>query len=141
MYQIEKTHYGVRLTFAQTISKEEMSQWVLDSEKFLEDFPSEFGVFVDMRDLKPLTREAEQEMNKGQRLFKEKGMIRSVVILNSAIVTMQFKRIAQETGIYDWERYINAKAEPNWQKMGENWLTKAIDPDKFAPARPSIVMK
>ncbi|MBN2743368.1 MAG: hypothetical protein JXR39_05690 [Marinilabiliaceae bacterium] len=141
MYQIEKTHYGVRLTFAQTISKEEMSQWVLDSEKFLEDFPSEFGVFVDMRDLKPLTREAEQEMNKGQRLFKEKGMIRSVVILNSAIVTMQFKRIAQETGIYDWERYINAKAEPNWQKMGENWLTKAIDPDKFAPVRPSIVMK
>ncbi len=132
MHKIEKTHYGVKLTFAQTINKEEMAQWVLDSEQFLIDFPSEFGVFVDMRDLKPLTLEAEQEMNKGQRLFKEKGMIRSVVILNSAIVTMQFKRIAQQTGIYAWERYINAKAEPNWQRAGENWLVKAIDPDKMA---------
>jgi hypothetical protein len=132
MYKIEKTHYGIKLTFAQTISKEEMAQWVLDSEQFLIDFPSEFGVFVDMRELKPLTLEAEREMNKGQRLFKEKGMIRSVVILNSAIVTMQFKRIAQQTGIYEWERYINAKAEPNWQRMGENWLIKAVDPDKSA---------
>lgn len=141
MYKIEKTYYGVKLTFAQTIQKEEMAQWVIESEQFLLDFPSEFGVFVDMRELKPLTAEAEQEMNRGQRLFKEKGMIRSVVILNSAIVTMQFKRIAQQTGIYAWERYLNAKAEPNWQKMGENWLTKAIDPDNYATLKSSVITR
>ncbi len=43
---------------------------------------------------------------------------------------MQFKRIAKETGIYEWERYINASATPNWEQAGADWLTKAADPDK-----------
>ena len=45
-------------------------------------------------------------MQEGQKLFKNAGMERSVVILSTAMVTMQFKRIAKETGIYEWERYI-----------------------------------
>ena len=130
MYKIEKTHYGIKLTFAQMMSRDEMVQWVADSENVLSDFPSEFTVLIDMRDLKPMAQETELEMQRGQKLYKEKGMKRSVVILNSAIVTMQFKRIAQATGIYEWERYINAKAEANWQKVAENWLVSAIDPDK-----------
>jgi hypothetical protein len=69
-------------------------------------------------------------MEKGQKLFKQKGMERSVVILNSAAITMQFKRIAKETGIYSWERYINAAQEPNWEKKGLSWIEKAVDPDK-----------
>jgi len=34
-------------------------------------------------------------------------MVRSVVILANTITKLQFKRIAQETGIYQWERYID----------------------------------
>lgn len=52
------------------------------------------------------------------------------MILSDAITTMQFKRIAKETGIYEWERYINASATPNWEQAGADWLTKAADPDK-----------
>jgi hypothetical protein len=130
MFKTEKVDYGVKLTFGGFIKKEEMAQWVLEAEKIISLLPSKFGVFVDMRDLKPLPHDAELEMQKGQKLFKQKGMERSVVILSNAVTTMQFKRIAQETGIYQWERYIDASKTTNWEESGKKWLVSSIDPDK-----------
>jgi hypothetical protein len=43
---------------------------------------------------------------------------------------MQFKRIAKETGIYQWERYIDSNANPTWEQAGVDWLVKGTDPDK-----------
>lgn len=57
-------------------------------------------------------------------------MQRSAVVLSNAILTLQFKRIAKETGIYEWERYIDASKNPNWEEIATDWLEKAIDPDK-----------
>lgn len=130
MYKIEKTDYGVKLTFAGFIQKEEMANWVNESEHALLTFPEKFSVFVDMRELKPLPQESQVEMEKGQKLYKAKGMERSVVILNSATLTIQFKRIAKETGIYEWERYIDASARSNWEELGEGWLLFGADPDE-----------
>jgi hypothetical protein len=127
MYKIEKTSYGIKLTFGGFIQKEEMAQWVTESEKVLSSLSKKFGVMVDMRELKPLTTESQLEMQKGQKLFKTNGMERSVVILNDPIITMQFKRIAKETGIYLWERYIDASKRPNWEELGKKWLINAID--------------
>lgn len=84
-----------------------------------------------MRELKPLSFESQKEMEKGQKLYKTKGMEKSVVILNNDIVTMQFKRIAQETQIYRWERYIDASKHSNWEEMGINWLIDLVDPDEY----------
>ncbi len=67
-----------------------------------------FGVFVDMRTLATLQPDAQQAMQEGQLLYREAGMQRSVVIVNSAVLAMQFKRLAKQTGIYEWERYLNA---------------------------------
>ena len=130
MFKIEKADYGVKLTFGGFMKKDEMVQWVAESQKVLSSLPSKFGVFVDMRDLKPLPPDAELEMQKGQKAFKQKGMERSVVILNNPITTMQFKRIATETGIYQWERYIDASTSGDWEEKGKKWLVGAIDPDK-----------
>jgi hypothetical protein len=44
-------------------------------------------------------------------------MDRSVVILANSVTTMQFRRIAQETGIYQWERYIDASKVTNWEEI------------------------
>lgn len=130
MYTIEKKFYGYKLTFGTEIKEEEMAQWVQEVERKLSLHRGSMGVFVDMRTLRPLTPEAQGHMQKGQKLFKEKGMERSVVILSSVAITMQFKRIAKETGIYDWERYINASQDPDWEKTGLDWIEKGIDPDK-----------
>lgn len=72
MYKIEKTTYGVKLTFEGLIDKSEMSKWVAESEKFVSTLPAKFGVFVDMRKLKTLDPEAKNEMQKGQKLYMEK---------------------------------------------------------------------
>lgn len=130
MYNIEKKDFGYKLTFADSINVDEMKAWVEESKKALIGSPAEFGVFVDMRTLKPLLPEAQTEMQNGQKLFKEKGMVRSVVIVASAVLKMQFQRIGKETGIYEWERYIDASSEADWEKIGIAWLKDAIDPDK-----------
>jgi hypothetical protein len=83
-----------------------------------------------MRNLKPLPPDAQASMEEGQKLYKQKGMERSVVILNSASLTMQFKRIAKETGIYEWERYVDASKTADWEKVGLDWVKKGVDPDK-----------
>ncbi len=130
MYKIEKTDFGVKLIFDGFIKQDEMAKWVAESVQFIRSLPSRFGVLIDMRNLKPLSDDAEKEMQKGQKLYKEKGMERSVVILSSAVTTMQFKRIAQETGIYEWERYIDASKVSNWEEIAKKWLVDSQDPDK-----------
>ncbi|MCK5124739.1 MAG: hypothetical protein KAR42_00640 [candidate division Zixibacteria bacterium] len=134
MYKIEKKDFGFKLTFGETIAVEEMEQWVKDSETALKSCTSDFGVFIDMRTLKPVTNDARTIMEKGQKLYKQGGMTRSVVIVDSAIMAMQFKRLAKESGIYTWERYIDASSNSDWEKIGENWITKSLDPDEKVPA-------
>jgi hypothetical protein len=128
MYNIEKKPYGFKLTFDGFIKLDEMTKWVEDSKSKLNSAGSKFGIFVDMRNLKPLAADVKSKMEEGQKLYKMKGMERSVVILNSAMTKMQFEKIAKESGIYQWERYINATDNPNWEKDGEAWLTSGTDP-------------
>ena len=131
MYKIENKPYGYYLTFEGNMDKAEMQEWVNESEKILQnEIRSRFGVFVDMRSLKPLDDTAKAKMEEGQKLFAQKGMQRSVVILSSSILTMQFKQIAKTTGIYQFERYINSFEHSNWEEVGIEWLINAKDPDK-----------
>ena len=130
MYKIEKKAYGYKLLFDGFIYADEMKLWADESKKILVDAPREFGTFVDMRGLKPLPVDAQAHMQEGQELYKEKGMVRSVVIVANAITKYQFKRIGKETGIYKWERYVDASSITDWESVGMNWITKGIDPDK-----------
>lgn len=130
MYKIEKKDFGYKLTFSDTIPASEMKLWVEESKKTLVAAPHEFGIFVDMRTLHPLVDEAKKLMEEGQKLYKQKGMKRSVVILSSAIIAMQFKRLARESGIYQFERYIDASSVADWEKVGIAWITNGVDPDK-----------
>ncbi len=57
-------------------------------------------------------------------------MARSAVILANAMTAMQFKRIAKETGIYEFERYIDASSVADWEKVGIDWISNKVDPDK-----------
>ncbi len=130
VYSIERTSYGYKLTFGGILTAEEMKAWVEDSKKKLLAPPPKFGVVVDMREIKPLPKDAQPHMEEGQKLYKEKGMARSAVILKNAITKMQFQRIGKETGIYEWERYIDASSVPDWEKVAVSWVVDGVDPDK-----------
>ncbi len=90
MYKIEKTRYGVKLTFDGFIQAAEMAQWLAQSGEVVPTLGARFGVLVDMRSLKPLPKDAQAVMQEGQKLYKQAGMQRSVVILNDALRRRQY---------------------------------------------------
>lgn len=128
MYSIERKEYGYRLVFGDIISAAEMKAWLDESKVILQTSTASFGVFVDMRTLVPLRRDAQPFMAEGQKLYRRSGMVRSVVILDNAATTMQFRRMARETGIADWERYIDAGSVDNWEELGLAWIENAVEP-------------
>lgn len=130
MYKIEKTGYGFKLTFGDYIQASEMKKWLEESKTQLASAPSKFQILVDMRTLTPLPEDAQTVMQEGQKLYKMKGMERSCVILDNPTTTLQFKRIAKQTGIYAFERYVDSSKSADWMTKAMNWLTKEIDPDK-----------
>ncbi|MDI6870637.1 MAG: hypothetical protein QME79_04615 [Bacillota bacterium] len=129
MYNIEKTDYGYKLTFGGFIRFEEMAQWVRDLESALEGAPLKFSVFVDMRSLSPLPPDAKVEMKRGQAILKQKGLERAAYVLANTITTMQFQRIAKESGA-TWERHLDASTNPNWEKAALDWAKNGIDPER-----------
>ncbi len=130
MYQIDKTDFGLKLTFSDIIHADEMEKWLHEAQAALISIKKPFGVIVDMSALKPLKSDAQIHMETGQKLFREKGMERSAVILNDLITTMQFQRLARQTGIYQWERYINLHTVSDWETQAVKWVKDGVDPDK-----------
>ena len=69
------------------------------------------------------------ELLKEAILFcKKVGMERNAVVLNSAIATLQARRLGKETGTDRWARYIDA-SHPDWEKIALDWLVSAKDPE------------
>lgn len=130
MYQIDKKPYGVHLTFSGYIPKDELEQWLADSKEMISSLPDEFVVLIDMREMELLAPESRPAMVEGQQYYRAHGMQRSVVILKDKITMLQFQGIAKETGIYKWERYIDANAEPGWEQIAMDWILNSVDPDK-----------
>lgn len=130
MYKISKEKFGFQLTFGGIIPLDEMTRWREEARAALIGAPKTFGVLIDMRTLRPggVQADAQAVMVEGQGLFKAAGMERSCVILESAAVTMQFERLAKQSGIYSFERYINAAAHPDWQAKALGWIERKIDP-------------
>jgi hypothetical protein len=128
MYAIERTPDGFKLTFGGIISKSEMETWVEESKKILPRVDGRFSVVVDMRTLAPLLPDVQNVMVAGQRLYRTSGMTRSAVILNDTATTAQFQRLAKESGIDAWERYIDASATPNWMRVAEAWCFHGTEP-------------
>ena len=83
-----------------------------------------------MRALQTLSMGAIMQMHEGQKLYKENGMNKSVVIVASSEIAKQFTSIARKTGIYAWERYINSVHNFGWEKAAMDWLLNGIDPDE-----------
>ena len=130
MYRIERARFGIKLTFGGVVNAAELETWIEESLPHLETYENGFCVFVDMRTLSPLDRPGREVMRRAQQLYREHGMARSVVILNNPVTAQQFKQIAVESGIYEWERYLDASRETEWEQVGMDWLIKEVDPDK-----------
>lgn len=131
MYTIDRKKSGYVLTFSGNINADEMQKWFNESQKKLStEFSKSFGVIIDMKDLEPLLSEAKTIMVNGQKLYKDKGMDRSAVILNDTKVCLQFKSLAIISGIFKTEKYIDSTVISNPIETAIKWVNEGIDPDK-----------
>jgi hypothetical protein len=128
VYKIEKTDLGFQLTFAGAMTKCEVDKWYAESEQILKGPQASFGVVIDMRTLALLPVDAQGVMVRGQAMYRSRGMERSCVILDDAITKIQFMRLAKKSGIFKYERYIDASAHKNWLAEARNWVSHAIAP-------------
>ena len=128
MYRIEKTNYGVKFTFSGFLDKEEMKRWAEEVVAGTKSLPKGFCVFMDMRGMQPLPRDAWLMMQRAQEQAIKAGMARSVQVVDDPITSMQFKRFARNTGISDRERQIDASSVLDWEKMAMDWLIRGIEP-------------
>lgn len=136
MFSFQKTSYGFKLTFGGKMPAEELERWVATANQMLSDQKPSFKVLVDMRTLETLDAEAQELMIRGQMLFRQTGMIRSVVILNNPDTTRQFRNLAKMSGIFHWERYIDASSTPEWEEIAISWLIEGVEVNPtFSPLK------
>lgn len=129
MWKISKQSFGFVLTFASPMSAQDMQAWIAESKQMLaEPLPAGWGVVVDMRELSALTAEAQKLMQAGQALYKQAGMKRSAVAVRDAVTAMQFRRLARNSGIDQWERYINVQQVAQWQSAAKRWVVEGSEP-------------
>jgi hypothetical protein len=128
VYKIDKTDLGFQLTFSGDMTEAELERWYEESERLLSGLNVPFGVIIDMRTLAPLPAEAQKVMVRGQSMYRNCGMQRSCVILEDAITTIQFMRLARQSGIFKYERYINASMHKDWRQEARNWVRDAVAP-------------
>jgi hypothetical protein len=129
MYDIEETSFGFELTFGGRMDRDELLDWRADSEAVVADGPDSFGVLVNMRDLATLDDDAQAVMVDTQHDYREWGMERSAVLLDSATTKLQFQRLARESGIDEWERYVDDESFDDPRAVALDWVNDGVEPE------------
>lgn len=126
-YQVEATPYGIRTSHSGYATPEEAVDWLEQCRKILGE-PHSFGQLVDLRGHKPNSPEVNEIVQEHMRFVRGHGLVRSAVVLSGVTSQMQIKRLAKETGMYEWERYLNAE-DPEWERKAVEWIDNGTDPD------------
>lgn len=129
MHRIEQTKYGYKLVFEGFLQKQDLTTLLDDMKQTVRPRGGAFPVLLDMRHSRAFPADAQVILKEAILFFKQAGMDRNAVVLNSAIATLQARRLAKETGIDGASRYIDASTEQEWEKVALDWLVRAVDPD------------
>lgn len=133
MHRVEETRYGYKVTFEGFLHRDDMGALLTGMRETVRPRNRDegaFAVLVDMRNSRAFPTEAQEILKQAITLFKEAGMERCAVVLNSAIATLQAKRLAKETGTAAWSRFIDASGEPDWERAAVEWLLRAVEPQR-----------
>ncbi len=127
-YNVETTDYGLHLVFNGFVSPDEVTQMNTEIERAVTGLQEGFGVLVDMRANRAFSNEVAELLKTQVGIVKERGMSRAAVVLQSAIMTLQARRITTETEATLIIRFIDSSANSNWEKTAIDWITKGTEP-------------
>lgn len=129
MYLITKKPYGILIKFDGFIAPSEMMKYKSEMKFVLDSLPPKFGIVMDMRTCKALPKESQNILNSNPELIAAR-LTRSVTLVDSAITSMQFKRLAVESKVSDSKKFIDVKKIPDWEPVATAWIVQGIHMDK-----------
>ncbi len=129
MYTIENKDYGLLVTIVGGLDRSDAEGWLKSMEKALEKVERPFGILVDVREAKLFQQEAQASLKQGMEACAKAGMERAAVALNGAVATLQARRLARETEIDSWQRYVDAASDPSWRQKALGWIMHGRDPE------------
>jgi len=132
MSDVEAVPYGLTFHSKGFATAEDAKAWLEDYRavlKVLAQKGKPFGQFADLRGYKPRAPEAQAYIAESMKAFKAAGGQRSIVLFDSRLASMQIKRLAKDSGLYEWERYIDTETYPDFEKVVLAWLNEGKDPD------------
>lgn len=133
------TDYGFRVHAPGYITPAEARAWFEDLRTrvlALEGKP--FGLLVDSRTQKANPPDTQELIKESMVWLRGHGMERSVVVLDSTVALIQILRLAKATGVYAYERYLDALKDPDWEAKALDWIIRGIDPDLPQPAQKQV---
>lgn len=127
-FEVAAMPFGMRIAFKGFPTPEDVVQMTAEMERVMAQLPAGWGCMVDMRHNKAFSADSAEMMKAQIDSCKRGGMLRAVVILQSAIMALQAKRISSEAGIASVIRFIDAGSDPAWEQTATAWLVRGIEP-------------
>jgi hypothetical protein len=126
-----RTEYGFRVNAPGYITPPEAIAWFEDlRNKVALKKGRPFGLLVDIRSQKANPPETQETIKQAMMWLRQSGMTRSAVVLDSAVARLMMVRMAKQSGVYDWERYIDAGKDPDWETKALGWIVHGHEPSK-----------
>lgn len=126
-----RTEYGFRLNAPGYITPPEAKAWFEDLRtKVAVKKGRPFGLMVDIRGQKANPPETQEIIKQAMGWLKQNGMVRSTVVLDSTVARLMMVRMAKQSGVYEWERYIDASKDPDWEHKAIDWIVNGSEPSK-----------
>jgi hypothetical protein len=121
------TPYGYRSELVDPITSEERELWV-DQVKQFANLPGFYGQLIDVRRSRPNPDEFPRILE-AMQYVRSHGLLRSAVVVSTPMAALNIKQMAWRTGVYEWERYLDASHDPDWERRATDWIVHRIDPD------------
>lgn len=129
MITLQKTGWGIHMVAPGYITEDAARAWRDDLHRLLADMPAPFGLLVDIRTQRANPPETQTIIQDVMRSLREKGLQRSAVVLDSALALRQLVRLSQSTGVYAYERYLDANTTPDWERRALDWIQHGREPE------------
>ncbi|MGE6758788.1 hypothetical protein D7X96_19295 [Corallococcus interemptor] len=126
-----RTEYGFRINAPGYITPAEAKVWFEDLRtKVSVKRGRPFGLMADIRSQKANPPETQEIIKNAMAWLRQNGMVRSAVVVDSTVARLMMVRMAKQSGVYEWERYIDASKDTDWEHKAIDWITNATEPSK-----------
>jgi len=128
MVHISTRTWGMIITMTPPVGKTDLARFFDELRmSHLQESKGFFGVLFDMSTLGPLHPDLRDHMVSALRLLLQRGMIRSAICVNNALLVSQLKRLHAITETSPGTRFLDASMT-GCRSEAEQWASNGLEP-------------